>query len=183
MRKAALTDRDKFATKADLAGLRYEHRADLYRALWIQGAGIVAVLAALRFLPIRPSPGAGAGARRQPCRVSCFTLCCKLPLHGAHAVPPGLRPAGQGRRASPLGRACTGRDGSEDFSLLPSGDSQPATALAGEPLAQPRLGVGVRREGERGGLRGVGGRDGVGGQGQRVHRAVVMGFVAQDNLR
>ena len=31
------------ATKAD--------RADLYRALWIQGGGIVAILTALKFLP------------------------------------------------------------------------------------------------------------------------------------
>ena len=36
------------ATKADLDALR----ADLYRALWIQGAGIIAILTALRFLPI-----------------------------------------------------------------------------------------------------------------------------------
>ncbi len=33
--------------KADNAGLR----ADLYRALWIQGGAIVAILTALRFLP------------------------------------------------------------------------------------------------------------------------------------
>ena len=33
----------QIATKAD--------RAELYRALWIQGGGIVAVLAALKFLP------------------------------------------------------------------------------------------------------------------------------------
>ena len=37
MRDAAIADRDEFATKADLAVLR----ADMYRALWIQGAGIV----------------------------------------------------------------------------------------------------------------------------------------------
>ena len=42
--KADLAD---FATKADLAGLR----ADMYRALWLQGGAIVAILAALRFLP------------------------------------------------------------------------------------------------------------------------------------
>ena len=35
------------ATKADLANLR----ADMYRALWIQGAGIVAIVTALEFLP------------------------------------------------------------------------------------------------------------------------------------
>ena len=33
----------QLATKAD--------RAELYRALWIQGGGIVAILAALKFLP------------------------------------------------------------------------------------------------------------------------------------
>ena len=36
------------ATKADIASLR----ADLYRALWIQGGAIVAILTALRFLPV-----------------------------------------------------------------------------------------------------------------------------------
>ena len=35
------------ATKTDLADLR----ADMYRALWIQGAGIVAIVTALEFLP------------------------------------------------------------------------------------------------------------------------------------
>ena len=48
LREAATADRDELATKADLAELR----ADLYRALWIQGGAIVAILAALRFLPI-----------------------------------------------------------------------------------------------------------------------------------
>ena len=33
--------------KADLANLR----ADMYRALWIQGAGIVAIVTALELLP------------------------------------------------------------------------------------------------------------------------------------
>ena len=42
----------ELATKADLDALRAELRADLYRALWIQGAGIIAILTALRFLPI-----------------------------------------------------------------------------------------------------------------------------------
>ena len=37
MHRAATADRDEFATKTDLAVLR----ADMYRALWIQGAGIV----------------------------------------------------------------------------------------------------------------------------------------------
>ena len=35
------------ATKNDLERLR----AELYRALWIQGAGIIAIVAALKFLP------------------------------------------------------------------------------------------------------------------------------------
>lgn len=35
------------ATKVDLANLR----ADMYRALWIQGAGIVAIVTALELLP------------------------------------------------------------------------------------------------------------------------------------
>ena len=59
LRQAATADRDEFATKADLDSLRSELRADLaglegrmYRALWLQGAGIVAILTALRFLPI-----------------------------------------------------------------------------------------------------------------------------------
>ena len=40
MREAVTADRDELATKADLASLR----ADIYRALWVQGAGIVAVV-------------------------------------------------------------------------------------------------------------------------------------------
>ena len=47
LRQAATADRDEFATKADIAELR----ADLYRALWIQGGAIIAILTALRFLP------------------------------------------------------------------------------------------------------------------------------------
>ena len=47
MRRAATADHDELATKGDLASLR----ADLYRALWIQGGAIVAILTALRFLP------------------------------------------------------------------------------------------------------------------------------------
>ena len=43
MRKAAMADHDALATKADLAALR----ADIYRALWIQGAGIVALVGGL----------------------------------------------------------------------------------------------------------------------------------------
>ena len=41
MREAAGADRGELVT-----------RGELYRALWIQGAGIVATLTALRFLPI-----------------------------------------------------------------------------------------------------------------------------------
>ena len=43
VRHAVDADRDKLATKADLAALR----ADIYRALWTQGAGLVAVMTAL----------------------------------------------------------------------------------------------------------------------------------------
>lgn len=46
---AAMRDsRAELATKADLARLRSDMRADLYRALWIQGAGLVAVMAGLK---------------------------------------------------------------------------------------------------------------------------------------
>ena len=48
MRRAVSADRDELATKADLAALR----ADMYRALWFQGGAIIAILAALRFLPL-----------------------------------------------------------------------------------------------------------------------------------
>ncbi len=41
MRDAAGADRGELVT-----------RSELYRALWIQGAGIIAILTALRFLPI-----------------------------------------------------------------------------------------------------------------------------------
>ena len=58
MRDAAGADLTDFATKADLATTKADLeatiaglRADLYRALWIQGGAIVAILAALRFLP------------------------------------------------------------------------------------------------------------------------------------
>ena len=43
VRHAVGADRDTLATKADLASLR----ADIYRALWAQGAGLVAVMTAL----------------------------------------------------------------------------------------------------------------------------------------
>lgn len=52
MRRAVSADRDELATRADLVALRSELRADLYRALWLQGGAIIAILAALRFLPI-----------------------------------------------------------------------------------------------------------------------------------
>lgn len=46
---AAMRDsRADLATKMDLARLRSDMRADLYRALWIQGAGLVAVMAGLK---------------------------------------------------------------------------------------------------------------------------------------
>ena len=48
LRQAATADRDELATKTDLAALETR----MYSALWIQGAGIVAVLTALRFLPL-----------------------------------------------------------------------------------------------------------------------------------
>ena len=40
MRQAVCADRDELNTKANLAELR----ADIYRALWIQGGAIVAIL-------------------------------------------------------------------------------------------------------------------------------------------
>ena len=48
-RSTMLADFERFQAvmKADLANLR----ADMYRALWIQGAGIVAIVTALEFLP------------------------------------------------------------------------------------------------------------------------------------
>ena len=52
MRDVAGADREEFATKADLTTAVAVLRADLYRALWIQGGAIVANLTALRFLPI-----------------------------------------------------------------------------------------------------------------------------------
>ena len=70
LRFAAGADHADLATKADIESLRAEtkadiatlradietHRAetkaDLYRALWIQGGAIVAILTALRFLPV-----------------------------------------------------------------------------------------------------------------------------------
>ena len=41
MRAARTADMDQLATRADLAELR----ADIYRALWIQGGAIVAIIA------------------------------------------------------------------------------------------------------------------------------------------
>ena len=54
MRDAATSDFADFTTKADLAVLRADLaalEARMYRALWIQGGAIVAILTALRFLP------------------------------------------------------------------------------------------------------------------------------------
>ena len=54
MRDASASDLADFATKADLAVLRAGLAAlgaRMYRALWIQGGAIVAILTALRFLP------------------------------------------------------------------------------------------------------------------------------------
>ena len=48
LRQAVNADRGELATKADIAILR----AEMYRVAWIQGGAIVAILTALRFLPI-----------------------------------------------------------------------------------------------------------------------------------
>ncbi|MCY4453237.1 MAG: hypothetical protein OXC01_14900 [Immundisolibacterales bacterium] len=45
MRDARTADTDQLATKADLKADLAELRADLYRALWIQGGAIVAIIA------------------------------------------------------------------------------------------------------------------------------------------
>lgn len=50
LRVAATVDHDQLATRADVSGL--VTRGEFYRTLWIQGVGIVAVLTALRWLPI-----------------------------------------------------------------------------------------------------------------------------------
>ena len=59
LRQAATADRDELATKADLAALKADlaalearMTANLYRALWFQGGAIIAILTALRFLPL-----------------------------------------------------------------------------------------------------------------------------------
>ena len=55
MRNAAMADKDILSTKSGLAELRVDLsalEARMYRALWIQGGAIVAILTALRFLPI-----------------------------------------------------------------------------------------------------------------------------------
>ena len=49
---AACASREEFATKADLTIAVAVLRVDLYRALCIQGGAVVAILTALRFLPI-----------------------------------------------------------------------------------------------------------------------------------
>ena len=43
---------ENVATKADLAALRAELRADIYRALWIQGAGLLVGIGALATLAV-----------------------------------------------------------------------------------------------------------------------------------
>ena len=53
LRQAATADRDELATKTDLAGLRADLAAvegRIYRALWIQGGALVAILAGLKLL-------------------------------------------------------------------------------------------------------------------------------------
>ena len=47
VRHAVGADRDTLATKADLETGLASLRADIYRALWAQGAGLVAVMTAL----------------------------------------------------------------------------------------------------------------------------------------
>ena len=51
-REELATKSDIDTLKAEFTALRAEVRADLYRALRIQGVGIIAILTALRFLPI-----------------------------------------------------------------------------------------------------------------------------------
>ena len=45
MRAVRAADVDQLATKADLKAGLAELRADLYRALWIQGGAVVAIIA------------------------------------------------------------------------------------------------------------------------------------------
>ena len=52
MRRAVSADRDELATKADLAALEARMTPTLYRALRLQGGAVIAILTALRFLPI-----------------------------------------------------------------------------------------------------------------------------------
>ena len=52
LREAAGAARDEYATKADLDAAIATLRTHLYRALRIQGGAIVAILPALRFLPV-----------------------------------------------------------------------------------------------------------------------------------
>ena len=52
VRDAAGADRGELATKADLKAEIAGLRADMYRMAWIQGGAIVAILTALRFLPV-----------------------------------------------------------------------------------------------------------------------------------
>lgn len=52
MHRTAGADRDALATKADLDALEGKLEGKLYRALWIQGGAIIAILTALRFFPV-----------------------------------------------------------------------------------------------------------------------------------
>ena len=59
LRRAAGDDRADLATKADLSELR----ADLYRALWMQAAGIVGALAALAGIAVALASLLGGAGR------------------------------------------------------------------------------------------------------------------------
>ena len=53
MHRAATAERDELATKADLAELRADLatlKADLYRAFWMQGGAIAALILAAKLL-------------------------------------------------------------------------------------------------------------------------------------
>ena len=51
-RKQAETAAKAMNTAASADRSELVNRGDLYRSLWIQGAGIIAILTALRFLPV-----------------------------------------------------------------------------------------------------------------------------------
>ena len=52
VQSAAGAGDEDLVKRADLNSAVAVPRADMYRARWIQGVGIVAVVAALRFLPV-----------------------------------------------------------------------------------------------------------------------------------